>query len=63
MLSKKSQQQWQNQLRHIQSARIIAMISRYKTDSEEEYQSRCKVEQWEVPMIEVIVSGKLNVRK
>jgi len=63
LLSKKAQQHWQNQLMHIQSASIIAMITRYKTDSEKEYQSRCKVEQWEVPMIEVIVSRSLDVTK
>lgn len=40
VLSQKSQQHWQQQ-----SAQIIAMITRYKTDSAEQYQSRCKVEQ------------------
>ncbi len=55
VLSKKAQQQWQNQWGKIQSAHTIAMITRYKTDSEEQYQSRCKVGQWEVPLIEVEV--------
>jgi hypothetical protein len=25
------------------------------TDSEEQYQSRCKVDQWEIPMLEVVI--------
>ncbi len=54
VLSKKAQQQWQQHLNQIQSAHIIAMITRYKTDSEAPYQTRCKVKQWEVPMIEVV---------
>jgi ATP-dependent DNA helicase RecQ len=34
------------------------MITRYKSDSEEEFKARCKVEQWEVPMIEVVLNKK-----
>ena len=55
VLSKKAQQQWENQFTNIKSAQVIAMITRYKTDSDEQYQSRYKVEQWEVPMIEVLL--------
>ena len=56
LLSKSSQQQWQAILDKVQSVSIIAMITRYKTDSEEQYQARCKVEQWEVPILEVRVT-------
>ncbi len=59
VLSKNAQQQWQGKLENIQLATIVAMITRYKKDSEEKYQSRCKVEQWEVPMIEVVLNEKL----
>ncbi|MGZ4978024.1 MAG: ATP-dependent helicase, partial [Methylobacter sp.] len=55
VLSKNAQEQWQHQARDIVSATVIAMITRYKTDNDEQYQSRCQVEQWEVPMIEVIL--------
>lgn len=55
VLSKKAQQHWQSQLHRVQSANIIAMITRYKADNEEQFQTRCKVEQWEVPMIEVVL--------
>ena len=53
VLSKQAQLQWQNKIDSIQSARIIAMVIRYQTDSDAEYQSRYKVEQWEVPVIEI----------
>lgn len=57
VFSKNAQLKWQSQLQKIESACVIAMITRYKTDSEEQYQSRYKVEQWEVPMIEVILKN------
>jgi ATP-dependent DNA helicase RecQ len=57
VLSKKSQLQWKNLLKQIRSAKVIAMITRYKSDSEEEYQARCKVERWEIPMIEVVLQA------
>ena len=60
ILSKNAQQQWLSQLDYVQSAKIVAMITRYKTDSGEEYQSRCKVEQWEVPMVEVVLMDENN---
>jgi ATP-dependent DNA helicase RecQ len=53
--AKNAQQHWQSKLNRIQSIQVIAMITRYKTDSEEQYQSRCKVDQWEIPMLEVVI--------
>jgi ATP-dependent DNA helicase RecQ len=57
LLSKNASQQWQDRYKNIQSATVIAMITRYKSDSEEDYRSRCKVEQWEVPMLEVVLQS------
>ncbi len=59
VLSKHALQQWQHQLENIQSVTVIAMISRYKKDNDEKYRSRCKVEQWEVPMLEIVLNRKL----
>ncbi|MGZ8237933.1 MAG: RecQ family ATP-dependent DNA helicase [Methylobacter sp.] len=53
MLSKKGHQEWADKLPRIESIRVIAMIKRYRDDSEESYRSRCKVEQWEIPMVEL----------
>lgn len=55
VLSKKAQTRWQGLQTAKVSAKIIAMITRYKTDSEEQFHSRCKVDQWEVPMLELIL--------
>ena len=55
VLSKKAQMHWQNKIDRVESINVIAMITRYKIDSEEQYQSRCKVDQWELPMLEVVL--------
>ncbi|NOQ65544.1 MAG: RecQ family ATP-dependent DNA helicase [Methyloprofundus sp.] len=57
VLSKTAQQVWQAKLTKIQSATVIAMITRYKTDNKEAYQARCKVDQWEVPMLELLLKA------
>nr|MCH9699737.1 UvrD-helicase domain-containing protein [Gammaproteobacteria bacterium] len=57
ILSKQAKQKWQAKLESVQSARVIAMITRYKSDSEEQYQTRFKVDQWEVPILEVVVQN------
>jgi ATP-dependent DNA helicase RecQ len=60
MFSKNAQDSWATQLENIISASIIAMVTRYKSDSEVEFQSRCKVEQWEVPLVEVVLVNTKN---
>jgi ATP-dependent DNA helicase RecQ len=54
VLSQNAALKWQNRLAKIHSVTIIAMITRYREDSEEQYRSRYKVEQWEVPMLELV---------
>jgi ATP-dependent DNA helicase RecQ len=58
VLSKKAQGQWQQAIDAIIAINVIAMVTRYQSDSEEEYRSRCKVSQWEVPMVEVTLKEK-----
>ena len=58
VLSKNATQKWRNTLENIKSITIMAMITRYKSDCEENYQARCKVERWEVPIIEVVLTNK-----
>ena len=53
-LSQKGHQEWADKLARIETVRVIAMIKRYRDDSEESYRSRCKVEQWEIPMVELV---------
>ena len=53
-LSQKGQQEWADKLARIDSVRVIAMIKGYRDDSEESYRSNCKVEQWEIPVVELV---------
>ena len=55
-LSQKGHQDWADKLARIETVRVIAMIKRYRDDSEERYRSSCKVYQWEIPMVELVYS-------
>ncbi len=52
-LSKQAAEQWLKHLGRIVSIQVIAMVRRYREDNEEKFQQNCRVEQWEVPMLEV----------
>ncbi|MDI1276199.1 RecQ family ATP-dependent DNA helicase [Methylobacter sp.] len=54
VLSKQGAQFWSAKINAIESVTVLAMVRRYREDSEEGYQSRCKVEQWELPLVEVV---------
>jgi len=54
VLSKQGAQFWSAKISAIESVTVLAMVRRYREDSEEGYQSRCKVEQWELPLVEVV---------
>lgn len=54
VLSKQAAQFWSSKINAIESVTVLAMIRRYRSDNEEEYQSRCKVGQWELPLVEVV---------
>ena len=57
-LSQQAAKTWKDQLEHITSIDIIAMVQWTCVDSEKEYQSRCKVDSWEVPLIEIRVKRR-----
>jgi ATP-dependent DNA helicase RecQ len=52
-LSQKARSEWADKLETIERVTVIAMVKRYRDDSDERYQSSCKVDQWEVPIVEV----------
>jgi len=54
VLSKQGAQFWSAKINAIESVTVLAMIRRYREDSEEGYQARCKVGQWELPLVEVV---------
>ncbi|WP_305908033.1 RecQ family ATP-dependent DNA helicase [Methylomarinum sp. Ch1-1] len=61
VLSKKARQLWWDRVDRVRSAAVIAMITRYRSDNEEAYQSRCKVDKWEVPMLEVLIHDAVAI--
>jgi len=58
-LSKYAAEFWSPRISVVESVTVLAMIRRYRNDSEESYQSRCKVEQWELPLVEVVFNERL----
>ena len=44
---------WRERLTAIESATVIAMVRRYRQDSEESYRDQCRVDSWEIPLLEI----------
>jgi hypothetical protein len=57
MLSTQSAPYWSDKLDTVESVTVLAMIKRYRDDNEEHYRSRCKVEQWELPLVEIVCNS------
>jgi len=53
-LSQKGHQEWADKLVRVETVRVITMIKRYRDDSEENFRSGCKVERWEIPLVELV---------
>ena len=45
---------WLNKLQQIERITVIAMLKRHREDGSAEFQSRSKVEEWEVPLVELV---------
>ncbi len=54
-LSQNARERWRSRLDEIAEVRVVAMLERRATDGDEAYRSLCRVERWEVPLVEVIV--------
>lgn len=54
-LSKAAKETWAHRIEAIEEIRIIAMVRWYKSDTQDEYSSRCRSESWEIPLVELIV--------
>lgn len=53
-LSHKTAAVWRGRLAEVESAAVIAMVRRYREDSEEFYRDQCRVESWEIPLLEIV---------
>ncbi len=52
-LSKSACEQWRDRLEDVQSARVTAMVERFRDDGEAEYRESCRIDSWEVPVVEL----------
>lgn len=53
-LSKTALKTWRRRLDSYERIIVLAMVQRRAEDSGEEYRDRCKCEQWEIPLAEVV---------
>jgi ATP-dependent DNA helicase RecQ len=53
-LSQTALKTWRGRLDSVERIIVLAMVQRRSEDSGEEYRDRCKCEQWEIPLAEVI---------
>jgi len=53
-LSQKGGKQWKQRLDSVQETRVLAIVRRYSTDSQEKFRRDHRCEHWEVPIVEVI---------
>lgn len=51
-LSKKASSEWHDKLPRIQTVKIIALLQRYAKDRDENYNTLCKIDYWELPLVE-----------
>ncbi len=53
-LSQAACARWRERLDSLIEARVVAMLRRHRDDSQPEYRDRCRCEQWEVPLVEIV---------
>ena len=53
-LSQSARKTWHGRLDCVERVTVLAMVQRRLEDSGEDYRDRCKCEQWEVPVAEVV---------
>lgn len=53
-LSQSARKAWWGRLDNVERITVLAMVQRHVEDSGEEYRDRCKSEEWEIPVAEVV---------
>ena len=53
-LSKQACNTWRDKINQIERLNIVAIVSRTKEDSREAYRARYKVQEWEIPLVEIL---------
>ena len=60
-LANTAYRKWQYRLAAIREIRILALIRRYRSDvSDKEFYEHCRVESWELPIIELKVDNEIS---
>jgi hypothetical protein len=54
-LSRKAASKWQDRISEIQFASITAIVKRSKTEDDEQFAKNTKFDDWEVPIIDVVI--------
>ncbi len=49
---------WRPRVAAVQEIRVLAMVRRYREDSEPDYRAKCRVDRWELPVCEVVWNGE-----
>jgi ATP-dependent DNA helicase RecQ len=62
-LSRKGAATWLPKLPNIRELRIVAMLNRTAEQAEKEYQDRCRVREWELPVVEVVLGASVDELK
>jgi ATP-dependent DNA helicase RecQ len=52
-LSQSACDRWRDRLAQIDAIRVLAMVQRVSLDEGDEYRSSCRVQEWEVPLVEI----------
>lgn len=57
-LSQKTAHHWQDKIYAIKEVKVLAMVTRYRTDIKESaFTGRCQLESWELPIVELMVDN------
>jgi ATP-dependent DNA helicase RecQ len=57
-LAKEAQSLWALKLGEIQTIHVLALVRRQASQSKPEYAERCRIDQWEIPLVEIASLAK-----
>jgi ATP-dependent DNA helicase RecQ len=62
-LSRAGSDRWRVRLDQVVEARVIAMLVRKQSDEQPEFRARCRCQQWEVPLVEIVCVGRAGATR
>ncbi|HFQ90829.1 MAG TPA: ATP-dependent helicase, partial [Desulfobulbus sp.] len=61
-LSRRAVERWRPRLENVCEVRVLAMVRRTAAEGDPDYRDRCRLESWEVPVVEVLVRPESGSR-